>query len=720
MRSGRPCANGALTRLLVLQAAFLLAPCAFSAPTSAQTPQTPQTPKTPKTPNTPLTPQKAALSLPGNTDATTITLTAVSPAWSHRIAIDLEPKTPAKVTVTADTLYRDDGPGVPLTVVKPGASEAASQTFDVTSWPHVVVVAAKGLAKGTYVGTLKISVDGGPEIVRAIKLTRTPANYTLGTSRKVIADGFLDWRPDIKFAIPIAAPSEHGVTLTPALFQVRRTAGADSIEVKDANLSYAVGEQAVTASAPLALKAKEVQRLTVRMPGPLEAGTYQGDIKLVSDDLDTQTFSFEVSVRKFWAWILVPVLLGAGVSLWFKDKVKNVRPRMVIRQIVAQLQGQAGVLRASRLTTFEGVILDAIEARIDAIRALAVGPDELDANNAKAALLLDGAKLRAFAVWTNARRTLDSVGLPEAMAKPFRDKLVDLGKLLRDDAAIPSANEGDFSKLLADIESAAQAAWQAAIDALSKNIADEQNLTDPKRQAMAFGLLRDAAESVGEAASAALHRNEAAMDEAFERARTLLFQAQAEKLRPNVPDDPTGAQIASDTGYLGGSPKALLRNIGLALEARDSRDAEYYYRRAQGDVDAARESAHRLLALEAAPQGQANPDLTAFVDTPLTTSAVEVPRLPLRSTAGPVLPPGQLVVDDPAALLRDVRGIDRMATILTLLITGALGVLVLWNADPTWGKPMDWFVAFFWGLGLGEVTKNTFTGVVSLRTTLSS
>ena len=29
-------------------------------------------------------------------------------------------------------------------------------------------------------------------------------------------------------------------------------------------------------------------------------------------------------------------------------------------------------------------------------------------------------------------------------------------------------------------------------------------------------------------------------------------------------------------------------------------------------------------------------------------------------------------------------------------------------------------VAFFWGLGLGEVSKNTFTGVANLRTTLAS
>ena len=665
---------------------------------------------------------KPALSLPADTDASTITLTTVGNSWSHRFPIDLTPKAPAKVTVMAGKLYMDNQAPVDIVVKKDGAADGPSQTFDIADWPASVVLSASNLSKGTYTGTLKITIAGGADVVRAVKLTRTPANYTLGASQKVSNDGLADWNADFEFAIPIAAPNDHDVTLTPQLFEFRSVDGSQTSEVKVAELHYSASSQDVTASAPLVVPAKQVKRLMVQIPGPLSAGKYQGDIKLVSRDLDTQTFSFEMSVRRFWAYVLLPVWLGAGLSLFVKYQFNNVRPRTIVRQIAAQLQGQGGALSASQLTTFESTVLNAIAARIGQVRSDAVTLETLPANwvdQSRALLDHEAAKLRAFVVWTNARRILDSVTLPDAIAGPFRDRLTALGNLLSDDAAIPPAHTGDFQTLLNEVEAAQQTAFRAALDNLSGQIDVEIAATAAATQARAMAFLEQARVELAKARSTQTAGDLRGMGEAFDEATADLFKAKTAKLKPNVPNAPAGAQIASAGGYLGAPPDAMLEHIDLALNARSARDVVYYFKRVKDDADEARASAQKLLGLGAAAQGGAGGDLQQLVDAPQTPSDV-VPTVPLQTGVGLVGMPQQPVIDDPAALLRKLRGIDRLTDVLTIALTGALGVVVLWNADPTWGKPMDWFIAFFWGLGLGEVSKNTFTGVANLRTTLSS
>jgi hypothetical protein len=663
-----------------------------------------------------------AITLPSTTDATTVTLSTAAPNWTYVLPIDLEPRSTASlnITVTASSLHMNNADPVKLLVRKDGVEDNSSQKFTVSGWPGQVVLVAEGLRKGTYVGTLAFSVENGAKTVRAIKLTRTPAAYAVGSPPKSSIDGWNPLQWDAVMSIALTAPKDHGVDVTPVPFQFRRTSGSEAEDVSTEGFKFLVGGKQIASAETARLEADTVKRLVLEIPGPLMPGKYQGEVKLLSPDLDTQTVGFELTVRWFFGLALIPILLGAGASMWFRKKVLDIRPRTIVRQAAAKLQVRVRTLLGSGINLAERRTLDAIASRIDNERAKAVDTQEPASNlvqAAKDAFASEDAKLQCFADWTNARRLLDSVRLPDGEDAQLRAKWTELGGLLADKKALADDAAAGFGQFLQEVQDKLDQAVRLALDELGVQIG-QQKENIPPRLADAAGKLAAASSFLQDARSALDNADFPSMQKAFDDAKKALIQAMAEKEKPPALDAAAGAEIAAAGGPAPAALDAMRAQVALVMNAQDSHEALYHYQRVKADAEHARAVARSLLGQGAVAQGNAAADWASLMGEGGTPPAV-VANLPLKQNAPLVAIPGQVVAENPELVDREVQRIDAMSNVFSIAATGALGVLVLWGADPAWGKPLDWIVAFFWGLGLGEVSKSTFTGVANLRSTMA-
>jgi hypothetical protein len=76
-------------------------------------------------------------------------------------------------------------------------------------------------------------------------------------------------------------------------------------------------------------------------------------------------------------------------------------------------------------------------------------------------------------------------------------------------------------------------------------------------------------------------------------------------------------------------------------------------------------------------------------------------------------PPGVLQdLPMPVLLFMDT-GIRIIVGLLALAVTTAVGMYLLYSKDPTWGGWQDWLVAILWGLGIFQVSNQTFGGAAA-------
>jgi hypothetical protein len=697
--------------------------------------------------------------------------------FRQRIAIQIEkPKPGAELQIEAVSLLGPDGVSADLSITAQGRSgklikvtpSTESGTLDVID----LDLGANLQRLGEYSGYITLRYGDAKPVVRPIRVTRTMIDVpieAIGVERIPNLYCLKCWR-EAKVWLTLQAPPDRDLTVVPTVTRLalNRT-GNEQIQAIVSRQSISVG--GADAESGFSLKPGETKRMAIDLSGFSETGEYVGKVRLAAAGFKPKDYDLKLLVKDPWWLAAVLITLGAGVSLLLRRYGSDKRPRLVVRQRIAQIGEQIDALRRAtpQIDEAESRVLDAIGDRLIKLHNEATRLDKLSdtwSTTAKQTLDSVAAKLPQFTRWVNARRlraSLDS----SIDTKEIQNKLLGIQTALSADADVTDAQKAELEQLPAEIARLRRDAMLAALDALQKEFDELGKIALPAApgwdhvnvkltQARDYARTDDfdAARVAYEVARKVLAN--LLLDELADRVAAgtpLGLEAkQWTDLKPKVEvllergKAATDAQAALD-GYSQAYGAYLNAQIGALLPKLDdvaikAKAQKLMQDQQQSFLDLAKNAATKLREaaallklskpqaaytkhLEALANWQSLNDLLPGGDkmgggaAGAVGTAQVAPGAELPPGAGhkPVLIPTAVgrVAESATELWERTKQLDVAVDLLAIVLAAVLGVQFVWGPNPTWGGLSDWLFALLWGLGLHQVSGYTFDGILGLR-----
>lgn len=433
----------------------------------------------------------------------------------------------------------------------------------------------------------------------------------------------------------------------------------------------------------------------------LGPGEYTGKLVLDGKGYARKEVAFSLTTRRCGFFAFVVVALGAALSYALKRLTTRVRPRLVVRSAVSKLLVQAdGLAQHFGLDVSEAAVLSAIRARLKDIEAGAKDRSDPPAGWAveqQKRLTSEGAKLEVFSKWVNARRLFVSANLPVADRDRLQKALRDTGTALTATEPLAPAVEPEVGQILDEVTRAMAKQGLEAVQRMEGVLAQEAPAVAADQQAVDD--FESSRQGLNSARSALESGDLVGYEFNYGSAGLALYQGLARHELASIRAGAGGGGPAAAAGIAPGVPRAqdaaeLLR---AALAAHDMKDAERSFLQARAILQSALPS--NLQPARAAGR--------ALQRLPVSATRAQLPIV--RSTA----------VEDTASLDRLLLRLDTWLDVSVVVVSGLLGVVLIWWPNATWGQPYDFVAAFLWGTGLHTVGASMFEGVLSVRSKLA-
>lgn len=437
----------------------------------------------------------------------------------------------------------------------------------------------------------------------------------------------------------------------------------------------------------------------------LSPGEYVGKLDLASEGFHSKSQSFSFSSRYGWWVAAVLIAIGAGLALYLKRVATRVRPRLVVRAAASRLLAQVELqLRVHALDPAEAGVLDAVRTRILQVLDEASQPGDPTtgwADSARDRLAAEGTKLTAFGNWMNARRLLASItDMPTADRAAFEQKLTAARQALSGPLKLDDAMVATLSSMPGDIEDEKAKAAQATVAAAAQTAADAASSTTNPDAAGAF---KESQAQAKQASDLLAVKNYPGYQAAYDASGRAYYAGLATELEARLPPPPAGPADLLAVQFATIAP-AVREHLAQVKVAPDLQTAHARYT----DALAALHPVQAAAVLQALPGAQA-----------IALQAPDFPDPAVRNQQ-PLAPPLLTsVVEDTKELTKRIQRLDDLVDGLAVVSAALLGVLLVWNPNPGWGRPVDLIAAFLWGMGLHTVGSSTFEGILNLRAKLS-
>lgn len=706
-------------------------------------------------------------------------IAAVTNEFQHhlRVLITLPDDKPQTVRVEPSLMTGPDGTRVQPRMRAAGGQEQTTLTWTIErSGLQDIDLSATLPRLGDYSGWLTIFFADRAPLVKALRINRSVPTLpieVIASSRVKSEACFCDWRSATLW-FTLQAPVDRDLTITPSLSLLERNeTGQEKSQATNVEAVFAGAAKPLTA--PLEVKAGTNPRIALGLKGFAAPGEYSGTLRITAANFKPLDKTFIVLVKDA-CWIAALLIgLGAGVSMSFKRYGQNVRPRLVIRQKIADLMVDIRALEsgARALDATEQEVLDAIERQIGptATEARETGTPPADwETNSRQALARIGDKLTVFADWVNARARVAALKNP-TLGEEARKTLLDIQNALASDGAITA----DAQAKLRGVPGQLNTAIRADLDTRIKEF--KQTVTTRQGKVSATVLNSPAwvqiFSDLGDAAALTVADDFDGAGRHFDAARLAFAKLQASDLSERIQAGLPSGAVQAEWDIAKAKIAELLKEAqeakttDAAVAAFDNAYRAYLAQvitplinLAEGEigtgssakkVDPAAKDRFEELVKKAAEKAKAAESLrtqsklgeafdaymlavTAWAGAnellpkgshmggpaqgqgEPATGGVEIPgAVGAAAAARLLLLRRRIPVEDGAALAQRTRWFDFLLDLVALVISVVLGILYVWKPSPTWGGVADYLLAFLWGLGLHQVSGFTFDGVLGLR-----
>lgn len=722
----------------------------------------------------------ASLTLVDPAEAKGPAIQTTSETYRQRLAVQLDLLKPgAKLRITSATLLGPDGVAADVSLAALGERGPSLEIMPPTAGSGAVIevdLSARLPRLGDYTGYVSLRYADDPAVLKLLHVQRTLADLpveVLGTQR-VSSRGL---RRTAAVSLTLQGPPDRTVTVTPTVAELalNRT-GKEPLQARVARQSVHTEGLPEATDHTVTLNAGEAKPVVLELAGFAETGEYAGKARLSAPGFKPKDQAFIVTVKDVWWWAAIPILLGAVISLVVRRYGSDQRPRLIVRQRIAELDPQLATLRRLARDDAENRVLDALGRQLVPLQTEAMGAETLPANwsaDAKVALQRLATKLPVFVRWCNARRLLAALD-PASNKQAIETRLAAVEAALGSEAALTDAVTADLAKLPGEIADLRRDTLLSSLQTLEGEfeklraiLSPQQLSVDQWTQARAkLGRTRERAQAGDFDGARAAY--DAARDD---YARMLLEDFAARlatgipvgleagawnDLKPRIEQLLARAKAATDVEarwtdyarayglYLQEQIRALLPKLedNAAIEARAQKlaaEKQQPFRDAVGRcAGKLREAAAALTRGELRPAyenhlaalgewAKLNELLPAGDRMGAPTARAAGAAGTAEVAPGSTPPPG---AGQPAVLLPELLGrvresatdlaartkcLDRWVDGLSILLAMLLGLQFVWGPNPTWGGLSDWLLAFLWGLGLHQVSGFTFDGVLGLR-----
>jgi hypothetical protein len=720
---------------------------------------------------------KAVVRIHDPAESKTAAIPAPAPDFHHRIVIEIaDAKAPAPLRVAASELT---APGVQSVQPRLSVAGLSGTEINIPSQAAGLVavdVAATLSRLSEYTGWLSVSYGNAKPLIHAIRANRTLTDLpleVLGVERASNESCWACYRSASVWLV-LQAPPDRNLAVTPVLTALALVR-ADK-EKRQASLgASAFNASGATVAGPVKIEPNKATRVELEVTGLADTGEYAGSVRLSAPGFKPKDQAFTVFVKDPWWLAAIFIAIGAGISVLVKRYGADKRPRLIVRQRVADLRTRIQTLRtgALRPDDAEQRVLDSLDRRLSTIAEDATRRDALPATwAADTDKLLEriNDKLSVFVEWANARRRVGAVRPPE-IVQPLWATLGDIEQALLADGDISAENRKSLSTIPDQVAQKLREAFIGRLDAFLHDVEEQKKVLDavvgdPRwarvhegiaaaRQAAVAGQLDEAqtafdaarltyarlladdlASRIGPAAPAPVGLPPAKWDEVRAEVKRLLDLS----LAAQTADGALAAYVDAYRAYLGPLVRELFQRAADeqqsgALRKKVPDDKRPDFDKAVDETLIHARAADAFLAqgklpdafgryLEAARRWQNANSMVArglemFVPTGAADGApVPGPSIPGavgESASGQFELPKAIPVEDADALRMRTKRIDSLLDWLALAVSVALGVLFVWAKSPTWGGLGDWLLALLWGLGTHQVSGFTFDGVLGLR-----
>ena len=380
-----------------------------------------------------------------------------SESYRQRFAVQLDTLKPgAKLRITSATLLGPDGVAADVSLAALGERGPSLEVTPPTTGNGAVVevdLSARLPRLGDYTGYVTLRYGDDPAVLKLLHVQRTLADLpveVLGTQR-VPARGS---GRTATVSLTLQGPPDRTVTVTPTVAELalNRT-GKEPLQAQVARQSVRTEGPAEANNRTVTLNAGEAKSVVLELAGFAATGEYAGKARLTAPGFKPKDQAFIVVVKDVWWWAAIPILLGAGISLVVRRYGSDQRPRLIVRQRIAELEPQLATLRRLARDDAENRVLEALGRQLVPLQTEAMGADTLPANwsaDAKATLQRLATKLPVFVRWCNARRLLAALD-PASNRQAIETRLAAVEAALGSEGALTDAVTADLAKLPGDI-----------------------------------------------------------------------------------------------------------------------------------------------------------------------------------------------------------------------------------------------------------------------------
>jgi hypothetical protein len=658
-----------------------------------------------------------------------------------------------------------EGTQIPVTITAGGAP-LGSEVKTPDDGRLTLVVNAVLPSAGVYTSYLSVSSKGFLPLTVPVIVTRTRAALAVAVRDLVTAEarpwsgGHVDFTilestgHTARFQLPQLVAIARQL---PGDKQIQASTGDGLVERTDVATVTMIGDRVATeADGLIELPGGRAQRFRATVTSFDSAGEYAGVVRVSSPVASSIEEKAWLLVRHS-QWVCFGlILLGAAVSYVLQLWYKKLRPRMDrLRRAESLREELTRAVSVPHLDPAARALLDGYRTRADTAYA------QIEADNGDAAdrVILDiERKLPLVAAWSTIRTQVNALR-PVELGDAARLKLSAVEAVLRRGDATAEdvlAQARELEDLPGHIATVVRDRVRAELTKL------EAALTERIEQHGVAGLegMRSEARAAAglEDASAALAR---LMELWTEYAQVLIVELRATiaGARPSFVSSQSwldaqtrigrlldGAAGDSQAAYEGHQKahRAYLETLvkGLAIQKASLADRVSKVPDSDADAAAKREAYAALSAAIDTASARVSEGMLDRAAAHVSEAAREVERLnglfpaPQKLGGAAGLPDGRsmpaheglgsiaaafgftpawtpLIRPRPASRrFRDLMNRwDFAATAAIAAVASVMGLMTLWNVNPTWGSAADMWVALLWGLGLHGVT---FTGLSAL------
>jgi hypothetical protein len=556
----------------------------------------------------------------------------------------------------------------------------------------------------------------------------------------------LDWPVFVKVGATVkqGAATDPNVTVT-------------NVEVTGGSAACLVGNGAV------AIGAGQSCPVDVSLRLPSSPAQYDGTLRFTQPGSQPPETTLTIQLRRGpWtagAVILVGLAIGFFVNVFLRNRKTQLERRTGVARAGQELDGRVAALPGGLADDTERRVRDQLRSQLATLAVEVGGTGQTDTELDERLQVLR-AKVAVFVPWVRLRRAvlaapeqvrlalttdldeigdqLAAAGSTKAEADALPSKVTAVQTKLRSQQAALVRNE--IQRLKTDLSSLLAADARASIDpqldralsfvasedgspeqaerelaianrqiaqALSTRLEDLLATAIPpagmdasawaQLQGQTRAALAGAADEDGDAAIRAIR----SADSTLLRGIVDAAAAKVTELRGAIPTPPSPADSARAAAFDG--IVGHLRDARTALARGDLAAAHAAYDEARGGMDTARGSG--FLGTANAPSAS----LPALLST-----------APAVGRSGAVPVPDVAVVPLPGDVRRQWQWYEVTLAIVTVAVGVLVGLLALYDGNPTWGSSGDLILAILWGAGLYQVTGAIQQGFSGVRTALAS